>query len=69
MSHVTGDAEVLAAGSGHRPAPVRGHQGGGGPPPVPHPHRHPAGPVLRDVRRHTGDEMLTIVGIKSIDIS
>ena len=70
MSHVTGDAEVLAAGSGHRAAPVRGHQGGagrggGGQPPVPHPHRHPAGPVLRDVRRHAGDEMLTTtVGIK-----
>ena len=68
MSHVTGDAEVLAAGPGHRAAPVRGHQGGGraggGQPPVPHPHRHPAGPVLRDVRRHAGDEMLTIVGIK-----
>ena len=74
MSHVTGDAEVLAAGSGHRAAPVRGHQGGagrgggrggGGPPPVPYPHRHPAGPVLRDVRRHAGDEMLTTtVGIK-----
>ena len=68
MSHVTGDAEVLAAGSGHRAAPVRGRRGGGrgggGQPPVPHPHRHPAGPVLRDVRRHAGDEMLTIVGIK-----
>ena len=68
MSHVTGDAEVLAAGSGHRAAPVRGHQGGagrggGGPPPLPHPHRHPAGPVLRDVWRHAGDEMLTVVGI------
>ena len=69
MSHVSGDAEVLDAGPGHRASPVRGHQGGagrggGGQPPVPHPHRHPAGPVLRDVRRHAGDEMLTIVGIK-----
>ena len=69
MSHVTGDAEVLAAGPGHRAAPVRGLQGGarrggGGQPPVPHPHRHPAGAVLRDVRRHARDEMLTIVGMK-----
>ena len=67
MSHVSGDAEVLAAGPGHRAAPVRGHQGRagrGGQPPVPHPHRHPAGAVLRDVRRHARDEMLTIVGMK-----